>query len=90
MVGTVGVLALQGAFQSHCDVLESIQVDYKLVTQPSDFKSIKGLMKKCRIQFIHVSAHQEEPKNRYKYPEKYELWYGNYMADKLAKKGIIY
>ena len=40
----IGVLALQGAFKSHCDVLESIQVDYKLVTQPSDFKSIKGLI----------------------------------------------
>ena len=40
----IGVLALQGAFQSHCDVLKSIQVNYKLVTQPSDFKSIKGLI----------------------------------------------
>lgn len=40
----IGVLALQGAFQSHCDVLESIKVDYKLVTQPSHFKSIKGLI----------------------------------------------
>ena len=57
----------------------------KAVKNEQLIKSIKGLMKKCRIQFIHVSAHQEEPKNRYKYPEKYELWYGNYMADKFAR-----
>ena len=40
----VGVLALQGAFESHCDILRSIQVDCKLVTKSSDFNSIKGLI----------------------------------------------
>ena len=40
----IGVLALQGAFQSHCDILKSIHADYKLVTKSSDFKSIKGLI----------------------------------------------
>ena len=48
-------------------------------------KSIKNLMKKCRIQFVYVKAHQPVPKNKYKYPEKYNLWYGNYMADKFAR-----
>ena len=40
----IGVLALQGAFQSHCDILNSIHADCKLVTRSSDFNSIKGLI----------------------------------------------
>jgi ribonuclease HI len=35
-----------------------------------------------RIQLLHVRAHQPEPdKNSFRYP----IWYGNMMADKLAK-----
>lgn len=33
-----------------------------------------------RIQLLHVRAHQEPPKD----DERYQLWYGNYMADKFA------
>jgi ribonuclease HI len=34
------------------------------------------------IIFKHVRSHQDEPKN--KESENYQIWYGNFMADKLA------
>tara|TARA_A100001015_G_scaffold291615_1_gene366008 strand:- start:721 stop:1203 length:483 start_codon:yes stop_codon:yes gene_type:complete len=37
------------------------------------------------IEFIHIKAHKKEPEN--KNTEEYKLWYGNYMADKLANDG---
>lgn len=42
---------------------------------------IYDLKKKYQINFIHVKAHKKEPE---KSSPKYKLWYGNYMADKLA------
>ena len=33
-----------------------------------------------RIQLLHVKAHQQPPKDT----EKYPIWYGNMMADRLA------
>ena len=41
--------------------------------------------KQNKIRFVHVNSHQAEP-----YPkgcERWQLWYGNDMADKLAIQG---
>ena len=57
----------------------------------SDGKEIKNLklIKKLyslinkrdgKVNFYHVKAHKKKPSE----PEKYKLWYGNMMADKLA------
>ena len=43
-----------------------------------------NLCKKYKVGFIHVKSHQVEPKNR----EKYKIWYGNKMADYLARKAV--
>lgn len=45
-------------------------------------KKLYFYYKNLNIEFIHVKAHLDEPKN--KNSEDYKLWYGNYMADKLA------
>lgn len=39
--------------------------------------------KKYKIKFIHVKSHQPEPKN--KNSLEYKIWYGNFVADKLAQ-----
>lgn len=57
----------------------------------SDGKEIKNLKlikklhllikkRKANVNFYHVRAHKKQPLD----PEKYKLWYGNMMADKLA------
>lgn len=38
-----------------------------------------------RIKFVHVNSHTREPSN--KNSVEWRLWYGNEMADQLAKKG---
>lgn len=43
--------------------------------------------KKGSVFLIHVSAHLAEPLD--KNSEQYQLWYGNYMADKFATGSII-
>ena len=48
-------------------------------------KIIYSYYKKNKIRFVHVNSHQAEP-----YPkgsERWQLWYGNDMADKLAVQG---
>ena len=44
-------------------------------------------MKTLNIKFIHVKAHTKEPIN--KDSQEYFIWYGNYMADKLAVNAVI-
>jgi ribonuclease HI len=39
--------------------------------------------KKYKLKFIHVKSHQPEPKN--KDSIEYKIWYGNFVADKLAQ-----
>ena len=39
--------------------------------------------KKYKLKFIHVKAHQPEPKNKESLEHK--IWYGNFVADKLAQ-----
>ena len=36
----------------------------------------------CNINFIHVKAHTSKPLNNKS--KEYKIWYGNYIADKLA------
>jgi ribonuclease HI len=43
-------------------------------------KKLYSLFSKKNITFYHVKAHQKKPSE----PEKYNIWYGNMMADKLA------
>ena len=42
------------------------------------------LYTKHNINFIHVKAHMPKPLNNNS--KEYKIWYGNYMADKLAVK----
>lgn len=39
-----------------------------------------------RISFVHVRSHTREPSN--KSSKDWKMWFGNDMADKLAKKGM--
>ena len=39
------------------------------------------------IKFVHVNSHLKEPINRNSV--EWQLWYGNEMADKLAKNGAM-
>ena len=48
-------------------------------------KKLYFYYKNLNIEFFHVKAHKKEPNN--KLTEDYKLWYGNYMADKLANMG---
>lgn len=51
-------------------------------------KKLHEYYKKYNIKFQHVRAHKSAP-DASKQPEKYKLWYGNYMADQLAKCAAI-
>ena len=48
-------------------------------------KKLYFYYKNLNIEFIHIKAHTKEPEN--KNTEQYKLWYGNFMADKLANDG---
>lgn len=48
-------------------------------------KKLYFYYKNLNIEFNHVKAHKKEPED--KNTEQYKLWYGNYMADKLANSG---
>lgn len=41
---TIGVLALQGAFEAHAKTLESLGVNAKLIRNPSELKNLDGLI----------------------------------------------
>ena len=41
---TIGVLALQGAFEAHAKTLESLGVTAKLIRTPSELKNLDGLI----------------------------------------------
>jgi ribonuclease HI len=45
-----------------------------------------NLYKKYKIKFIHVRSHQTEP--QLKTTEDHFRWYGNMMADKLARQAV--
>lgn len=51
----------------------------------SNFFKVKKVYK--NIELKHLKAHTSPPDN--KNSIKYKLWYGNYQADKLAKRGVI-
>ena len=43
-MSTIGILALQGDFQAHADVLSKIGVPWRLVRSPSDLDGLAGLI----------------------------------------------
>ena len=45
-------------------------------------------IKKYGIKFLHVNSHKEPPNNDINSWD-YRLWYGNFMADKLASSAVI-
>ena len=47
-------------------------------------KKLREYYKKYNIKFYYTPAHKSAPDPR-KDPDKYKLWYGNYMADHLAR-----
>lgn len=49
-------------------------------------KLISNNKNKILVNYKHIKAHRNPPKN--KLSKSYKLWYGNFMADKLAKKNI--
>lgn len=54
--------------------------------KPVENKDLIQLLHNLKSQFIvifkHINSHQDEPAD--KNSDEYNLWYGNYMADKLA------
>ena len=40
----IGVLALQGNFDSHVKILEKINLDHKLIKNPEDLNLLDGLI----------------------------------------------
>ena len=61
-----------------------LKSDGKPVDNLDLIKKIYYLYLNHNIKFIHVNSHTKEPSD--KTSEKYKLWYGNKMADKLAVK----
>ena len=55
--------------------------DGKSIQNEELVKQLYYLASNIKIKFTHVKAHTKEPK---KDSKKYDDWYGNYMADKLA------
>jgi len=53
----------------------------KIVDNLKLMKSMYYLASNLKVEMIHVKAHKKKPKID---DPKYHLWYGNYMADKLA------
>ena len=47
-------------------------------------KKLREYYKKYNVKFYHTPAHKAQPDPR-KDKEKYDQWYGNYMADHLAR-----
>ena len=47
-------------------------------------KKLREYYKKYNVKFYYTPAHKAQPDPR-KDKEKYDQWYGNYMADHLAK-----
>lgn len=41
---TLGILALQGDFEKHCQVLEQLQIPHRLIRKPSELEGISGLI----------------------------------------------
>jgi ribonuclease HI len=59
-----------------------IKSDGKPVDNLEIIQKIYYLYLNFNIEFIHVRSHKAEPKD--KNSKEYFIWFGNYMADKLA------
>jgi len=58
--------------------------DGKVIENVNLMKKLYFLAKNMNVIFRHVKAHKKEPN---KDSPEHKLWYGNYMADKLAVEG---
>jgi ribonuclease HI len=58
--------------------LELIQYTYRTLVD------VYACLGKENVQFVHVRGHGKEPKGIDKDDERWQDWYGNMMADKLA------
>ena len=63
-----------------------VKSDKKPIKNLELIKELFELYNNQNIEFIHVRSHQKEPEN--KKNSEYHKWYGNKMADILAKKSI--
>jgi ribonuclease HI len=63
-----------------------IKKKIKDVKHSDIIKKIYDIYKKYKIIFVHVYSHKTEPKE--KKSDDWNIWYGNYMADKLARSAI--
>ena len=57
------------------------KADNKSIQNEHLIKQLYFLSNKYDVKYIHVKAHRKEPD---KMSNDYFIWYGNYMADKLA------
>lgn len=64
-----------------------VKKDKKPVKNVELVKKLYTYYKTNNIRFNHVRSHQSEPPN--KCSHNYYLWYGNKMADLLAKKKVM-
>ena len=58
--------------------------DKKIIQNLDLIKDIYEKTLKLNIKFVHCKSHQAEPKD--KSSNLYTIWYGNFMADKLASE----
>lgn len=63
-----------------------VRSDKKPIKNLELIQELFELYNNQNIEFIHVRSHQKEPKNKKNI--EYHKWYGNKMADILAKKSI--
>jgi ribonuclease HI len=59
--------------------------DNKPIQNLNLIKKLYYLSKNLKVKYIHVKAHTKKPDIN---SDEYYLWFGNYMADKLAVEAI--
>ena len=64
-----------------------VKADKKPIKNLELIKKLYGYYHTQTIKFIHVRSHQKKPENEASMD--YYIWYGNEMADKLAKSAFL-
>jgi ribonuclease HI len=68
----------------HKKPVENKEVIQDILTHLEEVKKIG-----FKIDFKHINSHQTKPENNTDIPNKYLFWFGNEMADQLARIGQI-
>ena len=68
----------------HKKPVENKEVIQDILTHLEEVKKIG-----FKIDFQHINSHQTKPENNADIPNKYLFWFGNEMADQLARIGQI-